>query len=150
MSRFIASIHRLGVLRCVDVPRRVARACGRGKYLPAIARYAGDADRVILVPGRRGHHRLFLKMELLRAAKLDAGDRIEIVLTPDAAPREPAVPTGLQRAFQLRPKAAHAYAACTLSIRRQICAYAESAKRPDPRANRIENIVERLVDGSLK
>ncbi|MBI5771453.1 MAG: YdeI/OmpD-associated family protein [Verrucomicrobia bacterium] len=141
-----ARLYRITQIRWVDVPKAAVKALGTGRTVDALLHFNDDHDRVTLVPGKCGHYRLAFKVELLRAAGVDAGDTIEFVLGPDTASREPELPEELRRTFQARPLLAARWRAETVSIRRQIVRYIELAKTPETRARRCESFIERLAE----
>src|SRR5687768_3319003 len=105
---FTARIGKIGVLRCVIVPPKIVTALGGGRRIPVVARYAGEVTESTLVPAGGGKRRLVLQMDVLRPAKLDAGDTLEIALTRAAGTHKRPLPPDLQRALQFRPAAAAA------------------------------------------
>ena len=141
-----AKLYRITQIRWVDVPKTAVKSLGTGRTLDALLHFNADRDRVTLVPGKRGCYRLAFKVELLRAAGVDAGDTISFALAPDTASREPELPAEIRSAFQARPHLREKWLAHTLAIRRQIVRYIEQAKSPETRARRCWIFIERLDD----
>lgn len=145
-----ATLYRVALVRWVDVPRRAvaglalppAEKTGRN----AVLWFNEDLDRVTLLPGKRGHYKLAFKVELLRAAGVDAGDTIEFSLAPDAASREPELPDEMRRAFRDQPKVAAHWQAHSIAQRRQVIRYIEQAKCAEVRARRCWLFIERLAE----
>ena len=94
---FRAELYKVVTIHWVDLPKRSIEALklpcaeikGGGLGLNALLRFNDDLDRVTLLPGKRGHYKLAFKAELLRDAKVKAGDTVEFTLEPDIASREP-------------------------------------------------------------
>ena len=148
-----ARLHRIAMVRWADVPRAAVKHLGDGtaRGLDALLHFNGDLDRVTLLPGKRGKWRLAFKVELLRAAGVDAGDRVTFALTPDTASREPELPETMRREFQAQPELARRWAAHSVALRRQVVRYIEQAKSPEARARRCWIFIERLAEtGSLR
>lgn len=147
---FHARLYRVAMVRWVDLPKREIDRLGltpaENKGLNAILRFNGDLDRVTLLPGKRGHYKLAFKVELLRAAKVDAGDRVGFSLAPDPASREPELPEEMRRAFQARPHLAEKWAAHSIALRRQVTRYILDAKSAETQAKRCWIFIERLAD----
>jgi len=141
-----AKLYRITMVRWVDVPKGAVKKLGTGRTIDAVLHFNDDLDRVTLLPGKRGHYRLAFKVELLRAAGVDAGDTISFALTPDTASREPALPEEMRKAFQAQPKLHDRWLATKLSHRRQVVRYIEQAKSPETRARRCWIFVERLAE----
>ncbi|MBI2518668.1 MAG: YdeI/OmpD-associated family protein [Opitutae bacterium] len=154
MNCFTAKLYQIALVRWVDLPRKLvdplglpaAEIKGGGRGWNAVLRFNGDLDRVTLLPGKRGHYKLAFKVELLRAAGVDAGDEIEFTLAPDTASREPDLPEEMRKAFQSRPPLAGRWLANSLASRRQVIRYIEEAKTPETRAKRCWLFLERLAD----
>src|SRR4051812_21484263 len=99
-TTFTAKIGKITVLRVVIVPPKVVRALGGALRIPVIARYGGVPTQTTLAPAGGGKRRLTLKLDVLKAAGVDAGDTIRIELSPDPNPRFMVFPPDLQRALQ--------------------------------------------------
>jgi Bacteriocin-protection, YdeI or OmpD-Associated/Domain of unknown function (DUF1905) len=142
------------MVRWVDIPKSAvaklalppAETKGKVRGWNALLRFNDDLDRVTLLPGKRGHYKLAIKVELLRAAKVDAGDTIEFSLSPDTASREPEVPAEMAKAFQARPQLAERWAAHSVALRRQLVRYILQAKSPEAQTRRCWIFIERLAE----
>lgn len=143
---FTARIKKVWVMRCVDVPPAVVRALGGAARIPVLARYLGETVETTLTPGGGGCGRITLRMELLRPAGLDAGDALDVSLTPDRASREPETPADLGRALRFRPGAQAAWEAQTPAMRRQMVLYLDRAKSETTREKYVERVVESLLE----
>ena len=141
-----AKLYRITQIRWVDVPKAAVKKLGTGRTVDAVLHFNDDLDRVTLLPGKRGHYRLAFKVELLRAAGVDAGDTISFGLAPDTASREPLLPGPMEKAFQARPHLRERWHAEKLSYRRQVIRYIEQAKSPETQARRCWLFVERLAE----
>lgn len=80
---FAATIYRVGILRCVDVPHEVGAAFAGWRHPPVRLWVGGHEATSHLVPRGGGHFRLFLDGELRGAARVDDGDRVEVRLALD-------------------------------------------------------------------
>jgi hypothetical protein len=143
-----ARIGKIGVLRSIVVPAEVVSALGGAARIPVIARYAGETIKSTLVPAGGPKRRLVLQMDLLRPAKLDAGDTIEVALAADTGPRRPMLPPDLQRALQFRPAAAAELDRESPSTWRMVIGALESSRTPETRQRRLEKIIEHLAENA--
>lgn len=149
-----AKLYRVAMVRWVDIPKDkltalslpAAQTKGSAKGWNALLRFNDDLDRVTLLPGKRGHYKLAFKVELLRAAQVDAGDLIEFSLSPDTASREPDVPAEMAREFRARPQLAERWMAHSVAIRRQIVRYIMDARTAETQAKRSWIFLERLAE----
>lgn len=154
MREFRAKLYRIALVRWVDLPKRAIDALnlpradirGGGLGLNALLRFNGDADRVTLLPGKRGHYKLAFKVELLRGAGVDAGDTIRFTLEPDRASREPELPEEMRRAFQARPQLRERWLAHSVAMRRQVVRYITDARTAETQAKRSWLFIERLAE----
>ena len=148
MSRhtFSARIGRTGILRSVVVPPAIVRALGGALRIPVIARYGGEVTRSTLAPAGGAKRRLVLQMAVLRPARLEAGDKIEISLEPATESHRQSLPSDLARALQFRPTAAAELERASPSTWRMIAERLEQSRTPETRQRRVEHIVERLAE----
>ena len=145
-----ARLYRVAMVRWIDIPRANVARLGNTRMIDALLRFSGDIDRVTLLPGKPGHYKLAFKVELLRAAGVDAGDVVSFTLEPDLESREPELPAEIARAFNVRPELREKWHAHSVAIRRQIVRYSLQAKSPEVQARRCTIFVERLAEtGSL-
>ncbi len=150
MIRLRAKLYRVSQVRWVDIPKRALAKLdlppAQTKGWNAVLRFNDDLDRVTLFAGKPGCYKLAFKVELLKAAGVDAGDMVDFSLEPDTASREPDVPEEMRKAFQSRPQLRERWAAHTIAIRRQVVRYIEEAKSPEVRAKRCWIFLERLAE----
>ena len=144
--RLRAVLYKVALIRWVDVLRHAVAALGSGRQIDVLLHFNDDLDRVTLLPGKRGHYKLAIKVELLRAAGVEAGDTIEFALSPDTASREPDLPGEMRRVFLARPELQVRWMQHSIAIRRQVVRYIEQAKSPEVRAKRSWIFLERLAD----
>jgi hypothetical protein len=154
MPRFKARLYQIALVRWVDLPKRQvdplgltpAQTRGAARGWNALLRFNGDLDRVTLLPGRRGHYKLAVKVELLKAAGVDAGDAIEFTLERDTASREPELPEEMRRVFSARPELRERWMTHSVATRRQVVRYIEDAKGAETRTKRSWIFLERLAE----
>jgi hypothetical protein len=154
MAEFRAKLYKVALIHWVDLPKRAVDALhlpradikGGGLGLNALLRFNDDMDRVTLLPGRRARYKLAFKAELLRAAKASAGDVINFALEPDAASREPELPSELARAFQNQPQLRQRWLTHSVAIRRQVVRYITAARTIETQAKRCWIFIERLAE----
>ena len=153
--KFRAKLYRVTMVRWVDLPEGVVKTLklppAQNRGWQAILRFNDDIDRVTLLPGKRGQVKLAFKVELLRAAGVEAGDEVEFTLEADKTSRDPELPEEMRKAFQARPELAEAWAKQSIAFRRQLVRYVHQAKSPEMQAKRCWIFIDRLAEtGSLK
>jgi hypothetical protein len=154
MRSFREKLYQVALVRWVDLPKAAVDSLGlppadiKGaiKGWNALLRFNGDLDRVTLFHGKRGRYKLAFKVELLKAAGVDAGDTIDFTLEPDTTSREPDLPDEMNRVFRTRPELRERWLAHSVAIRRQVVRYIEEAKSAETRAKRSWIFLERLAE----
>lgn len=140
-QQFSATIDKLGINPCVEVPLRVSRAFGKRGYIPVAGKLNGKPYLAILVPTGGGRHRLFINGEMRERAKVDVGDRITVTLKFDTRPREVPVPKDLARVLRSHRTARAAWGLLTPSRRKEILRYLNSAKRQETLERNIRKVI---------
>jgi len=144
--RLTARLYKVTQVRWVDIPRAKVKPLGAGRSIHALLRFNHDIDRVTLLPGKPGCYKLAFKVELLRAAGVEAGDTVSFTLEPDLESREPELPAELARAFASRPELATRWHAHSVALRRQLVRYILQARSPETQARRCQIFVDRLAE----
>lgn len=145
-----ARLRRVALVRWVELPAGVVARLGlppaENRGWQAVLRFNGDLDRVTVLPAGRGRVKVAFKVELLRAAGVDAGDTVAFTLEPDAASREPHLPAEMARAFAARPELAERWRAHSVAVRRQVVRYVLEPRSPEVQAKRAWIFLERLAE----
>lgn len=148
MVHLRGELYQVAMVRWVDIPKRELASLefppAENKGWNALLRFNDDVDRVTLFAGKRGHYKLAFKVELLRAADVDAGDTIEFSLEPDGASREPGLPEEMSKVFRDRPALAKKWFAHSVAQRRQVLRYIEQAKTAETVSKRCWLFLDRL------
>jgi hypothetical protein len=144
--RFVATLYKVGINRCVDVPEEVSRALGSKGYIPVLARAQGLVTRTTLVPAGNGRHRLFVEGKIRKKLGVDAGSPIGMELRADDKSREISLPEDVARALRKTPGAQKAFQAITPALRREFLRWVLKAKHAETRARRIERAIPILIE----
>ena len=144
--RFVATLYKLGINRCVDVPEEISRALGGRGYIPVVVTAQGLVTRTTLVPAGNRQHRLFLDGKIRKKLGIDAGDFVGIALRVDKKSHEIAVPEDVAAALRKTPGAQSAFKAITPALRREFLRWVLNAKRPETRAKRIDRTIPILIE----
>jgi len=81
------------------------------------------------------------------ATGVDAGDRVRVTMERDDEPRTVPVPEDLGSALAEDPDAEAAFTKLSVTHRREYVEWVEEAKRPETRARRVSETVERVRPG---
>ena len=128
-ARFAARLRKVGVNLLVDVPLRVSRAFARKGTVPVQAVLPGAQGKgarsftQTLVPVGGGRHVLYVNGPMCRHAGVGEGDRLAVVLRPDAKSRMPPMHPALGNALRDAPRRRAEFEALTPSHRKEILRY---------------------------
>ncbi|MFY9530499.1 MAG: YdeI/OmpD-associated family protein [Candidatus Acidiferrales bacterium] len=144
-QRFLATIYKIGINRCVDVPAEISRSFAGKRYVPVVAVVNGRSVRTTLVPGRARCYRLYLNSPLRKAAHTDAGDLVGVLLRLDRKSRELPTPGELREALKQDPRARKAFRETTPALRREFLRWVLNAKHQETRLRRIQRGLKTLI-----
>jgi hypothetical protein len=126
----------------IPVPQDVVIALG-GKRTPVRVTINGYTYRNTMTP-MGGEFLISVSAEVRANAGVSAGDRVEIEVIRDDAPREVEVPADFAAALAADPDAKRRFDALPYSHRREHVTAIEAAKKPETRQRRIEKAMELL------
>jgi Bacteriocin-protection, YdeI or OmpD-Associated/Domain of unknown function (DUF1905) len=148
--RFVATLYKLGINRCVDVPEDISRTLGGKGYIPVFASVQGLIARTTLIPAGNGQYRLFIDGKIRKKLSVDAGSLIGITLRRDKKPSELVVPQDVAAALRKTPGAHQAFRSVTPALRREFLRWVLNAKHAETRASRIARAIPILIERAQK
>jgi len=107
----------------------------------------GYSFRSSIFPMGDGVHCLMVNKQTQAGAKAGAGDRVDVVMEMDTAPRTVEVPKDFQKALNRNAKAKALFGKLAPSHQRAYVEAIEEAKKPETRARRIEKAIAALAAG---
>jgi hypothetical protein len=126
-----------------EVPPKVVEQLGSTKRPPVQVTINGYTYRnTVAVMG--GKYMVGVSAEHRKAARISAGDKLEIELVLDREPREVAVPADLARALKGDPDAKRRFDALSYSHRKEWVRSIEDAKTPETRQRRIDKAMSAM------
>jgi len=131
----------------VVVPFSVAEVYGTRGRVPVRAALDGFPYTGSLTPLGDGHHALLVLKQIRRAIDKTIGDTVRVALSRDSSERKVTPPDDLAAALQEQPAAAAYFAKLAFSHQREYVRWLEGAKKPETRARRLAETVERLARG---
>lgn len=151
MHRFRATLYKVGIVRCVDVPSRLSSRLGPGSAPPVHGTIEDVPFRSTLLARRGGTYRLCVHSRIWRSRGLDAGDAVRVAIERDEEPREAAeLPRDFVSALDERPQVRAYLERAAPSLRREIARWLAAAKRPETRERRIAVALDRLEERAGK
>jgi hypothetical protein len=125
MQEFSATITKVGINPCVEIPQEASEAFGRRGNIPVSGTLNGLPISSTLVP-------------------VGVGDTVTVSLDIDPEPREIPVPKELQKALEGNPEAKKAFNGLTRPRRRDILAYLNSLKRKESLERNVKKVLDEL------
>lgn len=143
--KFKATIVKSGSRIFIPVPFDPNEAWGAKQKHYVSGTINGCIIRSLLGTGGNGY---FVPLGAVwrRDAKLDAGARVEVVLTPEGPQRDNLAPD-IMAALSTQPEARAFFESLATFYRRNYVRWIESAKRPETRAARIAEMMALLQAG---
>ncbi|ADP83607.1 YdeI/OmpD-associated family protein [Pseudofrankia inefficax] len=130
----------------IEVPPDVVAELNSGKR-PKVTVTIGPHSYQTTVAPMGGRYLVPLSAENRRAAKVAAGDEVEVELVLDVAPRVVEVPDDLAAAIAAVPSAQATFEALAFTHRKEWVRWVVEAKKPETRQTRITKTVEALSAG---
>jgi hypothetical protein len=128
----------------IVIPPEIIEGLGGGKRAPVKVTLNGYSYRsTIAVMG--GKYMVGVAAEHRDKAGVKGGDKIEVKLEIDSAPREVAVPADLAAALK-KAKARDTFDALAYTYRKEYVRAIEEAKAPETRLRRIEKAVKQTLE----
>ena len=127
------------------VPPEVVESLGGGKK-PAVTVTVGGHTYRTTIGNMGGQHLIPVSAENRTAAGVAAGDRVEVDVELDDAPRVVEVPTDLAAALDAEPAARARFDALSYSGRRRHVLAVEGAKAEATRRRRVASVVATLAE----
>ncbi|MDQ1446302.1 MAG: hypothetical protein QOI20_2766 [Acidimicrobiaceae bacterium] len=130
----------------IQVPDEVVAALAAGKR-PAVQVTIGGHTYRSTVATMGGVFMIGVSADNRAKARVAAGDEVDVELALDSAPRTVTVPPDFGDALDAAPQARRFFEGLSYSQQRWFVDGIESAKKPETRARRVAQAVDRLADG---
>jgi hypothetical protein len=146
---FSATIHKLGINPCVDVPEKIVTALlllANRKNTPVQVKCdLNGADFDANVVRYMGNWRLYLNTPVRKSARKDVGDRVTIKLSYDPTVRMPPTPEAFRQALWDDKEAQKAWRLRPTPKRREILQSLNDKKTDAELARGIAETIELLL-----
>jgi hypothetical protein len=131
----------------IEIPEKIVEGLGGGKRPPVVVTLNGSYTYRNTIAAMGGGFWVGVSAEHRAKSGLTGGDKIEVELTLDTAPREVEVPPELAAALARDKTAKAAFEKLSYSHKRQHTLAIEGAKAADTKARRVLKTIERLKGG---
>jgi len=132
----------------VEFPGDVEKLFGTKSSVRMHGSINGIAVKRALIPGGNGAHYVVIPGELRRKMGLRAGETVKIELQQSPDPDELDIPEELLAVLEMEPDVHAHFDRQTLSMRRGICYWINSAKREETRIKRALEVLKRFQSGT--
>jgi Domain of unknown function (DUF1905)/Bacteriocin-protection, YdeI or OmpD-Associated len=132
----------------IEVPPEVVPALGSGKRPAVSVRINGYTYRSTVAP-MGGVFMLPVSAEVRECAGVAAGDKVDVELESDTAPREVIVPADLARALEGDANAKRFFEGLSYSKQQRVVLPLEGAKTAETRAKRLEKVIGIMHEGRI-
>lgn len=130
----------------IHVPDEIVEKLGAGKRPPVAVTINGYTYRsTVAVMG--GKFMVGVSADVRDHAKVAGGDKVEVTLELDTAPRVLPVPADLQKALDKDPKAKKVFEALSYSRKQRLVIPVEKGKTQETRARNIAKAIAELHKG---
>ena len=142
----LARFEGVGTWTFVKIPFDVEKHFGKGGQVKVKGTVNGADFRSSLMPDGDGQHFLVVPKSIRDRAKVKAGDRVTVVIEPDAGPRFIEAPPDLAKALGKNKTAKAVWDEFAYSHKKAYVDWIVAAKKVETRVRRIENAVLLIAD----
>jgi len=127
----------------IEIPSKIVEGLNAGKKPPVRVTINGYSYRnTVAVMG--GKYMVGVSAEHRKGAGVEGGEKIEVTIELDTAPRTVEVPADLQKNLDKKPAAKKKFEALSYSGKKQLVLPITEAKTEETRARRIEKAMQLL------
>lgn len=131
----------------VHFPRKVSEFLGTQAAVKVAGTINGHRFRSSVFPNGDGTHHLMVNRAMREAAQVGDGDTARIVLAPDTKPRTVRLPPELKAGLARNAAARTYFEGLAPSHKKAYVEFITEAKKPETRARRAAQTLERLAQG---
>ena len=142
----LARFEGVGTWTFVSVPFDVEKSFGKGGSIKVKGTVNGVPFRSSFMPDGEGDHFLVVNKSIRDKAKVKVGDRVQIVVEPDAAARVIEAPPDLAKALGRNKAAKTVWDDFAYSHKKAYVEWIVSAKQNETRGRRIDKAVALIAD----
>jgi Bacteriocin-protection, YdeI or OmpD-Associated/Domain of unknown function (DUF1905) len=130
----------------IPIPEDILDGLGGGKR-PAVSVTINGHTYRTTVGYADGRPMIPVSAENREAAKVAAGDEVEVEIELDTTPREVSLPADFAAALERDPAAKHTFDGLSYSLKNYHAQQIEGAKTPETRQRRLEKAIATLHEG---
>lgn len=127
------------------LPKRESAKFGVRGRVPVTGTINGAPFRSSIFPTGDGTHYMAVNREVRERAGVAAGDRVEVLMETDTAPRTVAIPPDLKKELSKSVAARVRFDKLSYTHRKEYVQWIEAAKRAETRTRRIKQVLDKLT-----
>ncbi|MBD0325611.1 MAG: DUF1905 domain-containing protein [Pyrinomonadaceae bacterium] len=127
------------------LPKKESAKFGVRGRVPVTGTINDYPFRSSIFPIGDGTHYMAVNRAVRSGAGVSAGDRVRVVMETDTAERTVTLPPDLEKALAKSKRARARFDKLSFTHRKEHAGWIESAKRPETRARRIEQLLAKLT-----
>jgi Bacteriocin-protection, YdeI or OmpD-Associated/Domain of unknown function (DUF1905) len=127
------------------LPKRESAKFGVRGRVPVTGTINDYPFRSSIFPVGDGTHYMAVNRAVREGANVAAGDRVRVLMEADTAERAVVIPSDLDKALAKSKRARARFDKLSYTHRKEHAGWIESAKRPETRARRIEQVLAKLA-----
>lgn len=127
------------------LPRKESAKFGVRGRVPVVGTLNGHPFRSSIFPTGDGTHFMGVNRQVREGAGVGVGERVEIVMEVDEAPRTVVVPEDLNKELSKSVALRVRFDKLSYTHRKEYAQWLESAKRPETRVRRLKQILAKLA-----
>lgn len=127
------------------LPRKESAKFGVRGRVPVTGTINGAPFRSSIFPTGDGTHFMGVNREVREQAGAGVGDRVEVSMEIDTAPRTVAIPPDLNSELSKSVAARVRFDKLSYTHRKEYVQWIEAAKRPETRTRRIKQVLDKLT-----
>jgi hypothetical protein len=141
---------KMGSWTFLKIPKTASAKLGTKGMVKVTGTINGFPFTTSAQPDGSGAHVITVNKTMRDGAKAQMGDRVDVVLAPAAATKDPKIPNDLQRALKASTKATGQWKDITPRAREEWIEWIVGAKQEATRERRVSKVVERLSNGARR
>jgi hypothetical protein len=149
---FTATIYKVGINPCVEVPQRITAKLGAGKgFIYIKGKINGHEFVQTLVPVKKRPYRLYVNGPMLKGANAKNGDTVKFSIEENPHPekRTPAILPAFKKRIE-KEKLVEAFKNLTPSRQKEILKYMSFLKTPESVERNIVKVIAQLKQNPAK
>src|SRR5882672_7008268 len=131
----------------VSFPFSFEKVYGTQGQVKVKATFDGYPYRGVLANMGTGCHVIGVRKDIRHAIGKNAGDTVSVTVEKDTEERRVEIPDELQLVLDKSPKAKAFFTKLSYTNQKEYAVWISSAKKPETREKRLEQIVKRLITG---